>query len=73
MSGDSPDAQAFAAAIERHHPDLPVYLIVPADSPAAFGKQRTFVVEAAINGSPVAARSAAGLSSPGVTAAGSWS
>ena len=51
------DAPDFIATIERHHPDLPVYLIVPGTVAAAFGRDRTFVVEAAINGHRVGRRS----------------
>ena len=59
MSGDAAaaDAQDFAATIERHHPGLPVYLIVPGTVAAAIGRARTFVVEAAVNGDAVGRRS----------------
>jgi len=47
---------SFAATIERHHPGLPVYLIVPATVPAGFGRDATFVVEAVIDGTPLGRR-----------------
>ena len=56
---EAPDFTApdFTATIERHHPDLPVYLIVPGTVAAAFGRDRTFVVEASVNGDAVGRRS----------------
>lgn len=47
----------FSAVLRRHHPDLPVYLLVPPGVPAAFGAAETFVVEAEIDGRPVGRRS----------------
>ncbi|MDJ0895301.1 MAG: YdeI/OmpD-associated family protein [Alphaproteobacteria bacterium] len=47
----------FDAFLERHDPDLPVYVIVPARVARAYSKQRTFVVEAAVNGRNVGRRS----------------
>ncbi len=47
----------FEAVLERHHRDLPVYVIVPAEVAGAFGKQRTFVVETAVNRRDVGRRS----------------
>lgn len=36
----------FRARLQRHQPDLPVYVIVPDDLPARLGHGGTFVVEA---------------------------
>ena len=49
--------QQFSSVIERHDPDLPVYLMVPNAVPGAFGQTHTFIVEANINDSPVGRRS----------------
>lgn len=45
--------QRFDAVVERHHPELPVYVMVP----ATFGKQGTFVVEAAVDRQDIGRRS----------------
>lgn|GEM_PF-3760371 len=47
----------FTATLDRHRPDLPVYLVVPARAVDAFDRQATFVVEAMINGRPIGRRS----------------
>jgi len=52
-----PAPQQFSVALERHQPHLPVYLMVPKTVADVFGKPGTFVVEAAINGSPIGRRS----------------
>lgn len=51
------ETQGFVAAIERHHADLPVYLIVPTAVVDAFARQRTFVVEAEVDGQKIGRRS----------------
>lgn len=47
----------FDAVVERHHPDLPVYVIVPREVAESFGRQRTFVVEAVVNERAIGRRS----------------
>ncbi len=47
----------FSAVLQRHHPDLPVYLLVPPEIPAAFAATQTFVAEAEIDGRPIGRRS----------------
>ena len=48
---------AFDAVLERHHDDLPVYILVPPMAMAAFGRERTFMVEATVNDRAVGRRS----------------
>ena len=47
----------FDAVLERHQPDLPVYVLVPAGVAEGFGAAGTFVVQAAVNGQDVGRRS----------------
>jgi hypothetical protein len=49
--------QRFDAVVGRHHPELPVYVMVPSAVPATFGKQGTFVVEAAVDRQDIGRRS----------------
>ena len=51
------DSIHFDAILDRHQSDLPVFAMVPVEVPEAFGKSRTFVVEAQINGRPIGRRS----------------
>jgi hypothetical protein len=51
------EVQRFQAVLEQHHDELPVFLIVPPAVPACFRKERTFVVEAAIDGQAIGRRS----------------
>jgi hypothetical protein len=48
---------SFAARVERHHPELPVYLLVPAEIVIGFGRDATFVVEASVAGRAIGRRS----------------
>ncbi len=47
----------FRAKLERHQPDLPIYLMVPSDVVTALGGTATFVVDAAVNGTAIGRRS----------------
>jgi hypothetical protein len=47
----------FSAELARHHPDLPVYLLVPPETVARFGATGTFVVGASVNGLDIGRRS----------------
>lgn len=47
----------FSARLQRHRPDLPVYLVVPADFAVACGCSATFVVDAELDGIALGRRS----------------
>ena len=48
MAEEASGRRRFAATLERHRPDLPVYLLVPAAAVESFGATGTFVVEATV-------------------------
>ena len=48
---------AFEAVVERHHEDLPVYVLVPPEAVAAFGRDKTFIVETTVNDREIGRRS----------------
>ncbi len=48
---------SFDAIVERHHADLPVYVIVPAVVVDGFGKTSTFVVDAVVEQQDIGRRS----------------
>ncbi len=48
---------SFDAVVERHHTDLPVYIIVPAAVADGFGKTGTFVVDAVVEQQDIGRRS----------------
>lgn len=47
----------FDATLERHHPELPVFVMVPGEVALGFGKSATFVVEAMVDNQPIGRRS----------------
>ncbi|MEM7123577.1 MAG: YdeI/OmpD-associated family protein [Pseudomonadota bacterium] len=47
----------FRAKLERHQPDLPIYLMVPADVVSSLGAAATFVVEVSVNAIAIGRRS----------------
>ena len=47
----------FEATVERHHPELPVYVVVPAEVAEGLGKTGTFVVQAAAEDQDIGRRS----------------
>lgn len=55
--GIEPLSRSFRSRLERHHEDLPVYLLVPESVIVAFAAEETFVAEARIEGQPVGRRS----------------
>lgn len=49
-------ATDFIAVVERHHPALPLYLLVPSEVVDAFRAQETFVVETLVGDTPIGRR-----------------
>lgn len=47
----------FSAELARHHPDLPIFLLVPPETVAGFGAAGTFVAGATVNGLDIGRRS----------------
>jgi hypothetical protein len=47
---------SFEAALHRHHPELPVYILVPGEIVARFERTATFVVQASVAGRRIGRR-----------------
>ena len=53
----SSDEARIDATVERKHPSLPRFLVVPGDAVASWGLEQTTVVEVELDGTPIGRRS----------------